>query len=182
MKTFKLIFAIPILLLFLGSECQKNYPKTLPIESTNGLNTFGSLVNGSVWIPTGQVTFPAPNLEITLYRTQFYITARRGGGQYITFAIKYPLKIGVYNLNDDKKLAVFGDLSTGCYYHTDSLTSTGILEITKFDTINRIVSGRFNFIPVKFNPSVGGIVGKCDSTVSITEGRFDLKYDAIIPY
>ena len=51
-------------------------------------------------------------------------------------------------------------------YNTDSL-NTGAITITKFDTINHIVSGTFYF-KAKLEDGT--------ETVNVTDGRFDISY------
>jgi len=45
--------------------------------------------------------------------------------------------------------------------------------LTKFDTINYIVSGRFDFIVECDDPTACGFMQK--DTIHITQGRFDLR-------
>ncbi|KAA9331736.1 DUF6252 family protein [Adhaeribacter soli] len=72
---------------------------------------------------------------------------------------------GTYKLSMYQKQYGSFAIDNNCEYETDSL-NTGTLEITRLDSINYIVSGRFSFSVTK--PGCG--------TVHITDGRFDVKY------
>ena len=52
--------------------------------------------------------------------------------------------------------------------------------MTKYDKINKIVSGDFNYKALKYSSASSDILSNenCDSIVNITEGRFDIN---IIP-
>lgn len=52
-------------------------------------------------------------------------------------------------------------------YHTD-IVNNGVIEITKFDSINKIISGTFNFSTSDGNTSSPNVI-------QVTSGRFDLK-------
>lgn len=60
-----------------------------------------------------------------------------------------------------------------CYCNSYSGKSSGELLLTKFDTINYIVSGRFNFIVECDDPTACGFMQK--DTIHISQGRFDLR-------
>jgi len=177
MNTLKLkTLTLGILLLGTISCCKDKDEDKLPPETQEGKNTFGCLVNGKVWIPTGMVTFPSPNIHAEISKNEFSIEALKSRGQAISFNIKIPLNVGVYNLNSKNSQAFYANGITNCYYQTDTILSKGILEITKFDTLNNIVSGKFNFIAFKYKPIIIEVIGDCDSSIAITEGRFDIKY------
>lgn len=167
--------ALGILLFSAISCCKDKDEDKLPPETQEGKNTFGCLVNGKVWVPTG-ITFPSPNINAEVSKTQFRIGALKSKGGYVSFNIQFQPSSGIFNLNNEKCMAAYGNSTANCYYRTDSITSIGTLEITKFDSINNIISGRFSFNASKF--LIVGTVSdeSCDSTVTITEGRFDIKY------
>jgi len=162
------------LLLFSFTSCDKtDYSKTLPDETQTGKNTFGCLIDGSVWKETGL-------LDISIYSNSFYFHAEKYNeksniNQVIHFGIEQPIKVGTFNFNSSKNKAYFEDLNKICFYQSDSSILSGTLEITKFDTIQKIISGRFNFKFIKyFVPYKGDSVnGDCTSIISITQGRFD---------
>lgn len=81
----------------------------------------------------------------------------------------------MYYLNRTS-IAAFIDYEKKCYYQNDSISSTGILEITKYDTINRIISGRFSFNANKYYIDNITSIENCTSSITIAEGRFDMKF------
>lgn len=179
MKIFNLTTLALGFLLLNAASCTKDNG-TLPPETQEGKNTFGCLVNEKVWL-YGGFSFPRTNLGITIDENQFSIYALKVDNkinQTVSVYIKSPLAIGFYKLNDINHIAKFIDEESNCYYQTDSISSTGTLEITKYDSINKIVSGNFSFKALKFNPDNNENIISCDSIVSITDGRFDIK---IIP-
>jgi len=150
--------------------------ENLPQETQVGANTLGCLINGKIWLPKGLVTFPSPNLQAQVSQTYFYISALKEGGDFITIEINESPKIGVFNLNDSNHTAYMGNSGTNCYYKTDSESLNNYIEITKFDTVNYIISGRFEFTAFKFQIEGLDSSSECDSIKKITEGRFDIKY------
>ncbi len=174
MKILKLtMLAFGFLLLNASSCCKDENEETLPPETQTGANTFGCLVNGAVWRNEGLAPFPGSNLNVSVSRSQFVIGASKitnNIDQILFIKIYSPISVGKYDLNNAS--AGFNDVGDNCYYQTDSMSSMGTLEITKFDTVNYIVSGIFNFKAIKLTASTGN----CDSTINVTEGRFDIKY------
>ena len=167
-------------LLLFNADCCKsdNGFDKLPPATQIGNNTFGCLVNGKVWRNEGIGVSPAGNLWQTVGRNLFEITAVKSISnsvyQSIFIEIKLPIVAGKYNISKDVS-AGFADAHANCCYRTDSISSSGIIEITKFDTVNFIISGIFNFNVKKYN--IMGCNGNCDSIVNVTEGRFDIKYE-----
>jgi hypothetical protein len=142
-------------------------------------------VNGEIWEKGGMPTFPKPNLWAMIYPNEFSIGASKSNdntNQEILFDISSPLKVGIYKVQNvqGKKNSggKFSDYRNECYYQTDSDYYTGELEIIKYDTINKIIAGRFKFKATKYSSVSTGNVSKknCDSIVNITEGRFDINY------
>ncbi len=180
MRILKLtMLAFGFILLNAASCCKDENEETLPPETQTGANTFGCLVNGKVWLNGGYAPFPSSNLYASVYPNEFVIGALKSNDnmyQSIFIDVKAPISIGKFNLNSENHQAKFADGITNCYYQTDSISSKGTLEITKFDSINKIVSGQFSFIAFKYKPTTIAVIGNCDSTINITEGRFDIKY------
>ncbi len=153
----------------------------LPPETQTGANTFGCKVNGEVWVPR------VPLLAVTYRDIDALISEKDGtGGGGITCNLVdiehqidnslsistgitlfkegklcYPSSpiIGVrFKKTDGKRyLSKYFDIDENC------------LNITKFDTLNNIISGTFKF--TAYNDTIN----KNDKIV-ITDGRFDLKY------
>jgi len=168
-------------LLLNAASCTKDHGDTLPPETQDGKNTFGCLVNGEVWLNGGYAPFPNPNLYATIYTNRFVIGATKSNNnthQIIFMDIKSPISIGKFNFNSTLQNTGFHDLKNDCYYRVDTVLSSGVVEIIKVDTINKIVSGIFNYKAVKYSFVSMGLVskGSCDSIVNITDGRFDIKF------
>jgi hypothetical protein len=181
MKKYYFILALILLSL---TACKKdkhiNGPGTppqqqLPPITTEGKNTFGCLVNGEVWLPEVKpfqmFVYPLTSgYEFELFHVAANKLVKNSQDEFI-FADVIVLNanlnstgsIILNNLNNS--YARYSNILTGCSYEVDSI-QTGTLNILKYDTINFIISGTFEF-------TVG--TGGCD-TIKITEGRFDLKY------
>ena len=150
------------------SACIKTHIEpNLPPETQTGAKTFGCKVNGKVWV--ADAPFPLVRLTGSWYKGSLYIYAKRvkdNTNQYIYIRRVNTNAIGTYllnnSLNDQRNII---DLKTGCDYYTDSL-NTGHLTITRLDTINGIISGRFDF---KIKQA------GCPD-IEVTEGRFDYNY------
>jgi len=164
--------------------CHRNDPapanpaSLLPPATQTGANSFGCLVNGQPWTPSGndgranyRVTYDpgyaGGSLVIRVYRypdnTPDYQNMILGGDRIAQSGI-YP-----FVLVGDRK-AFFADhrLAPPCddFSEAPSLTyRTGNITITRLDLAQGIISGTFDFKLAK--PG-------CD-TVRVTNGRFDKK-------
>ena len=179
----KLITAILVLFVFCFSECKKhkadNPVDQLPTETEIGAGTFGCLVNGKVFTPSGD-PFGGP-IKSCAYQFvgggySFQLKARRseGSGTYGigVFTDSLEIQEGTKLLlqKQYEKGKAYGKYSlfsfTGDKLFTTDSISGGELFIKKFDQTNRIVSGTFWFDAVN---DVG-------EKVQVREGRFDMKY------
>lgn len=188
MKLPKLFFTLLFLFcLFTFNQCKKNKTNPvdeLPPETQTGANTFGCLVNGKAFTPGGSslsgptkgaiyqyliigsadgYTFAVSGTDkrntedisivgfgfdsVRISNRVYELKTRRngqGGGGYRKIDINYP---------------------NGNLFDTNENT-TGEITITKFDTINQIVSGTFWFDAVNVS----------NEKVEIRDGRFDMRY------
>ena len=150
------------------SACIKTHVEpNLPAETQSGKNTFGCRVNGKIWV--AEAPFPISRLTGGWYKGSlniYGIKKKDNTSQHIYIRRVKTTAVGTYILNNsDTEQVHFSDLSINCDYYTDSL-NTGHLTITRLDTINGIISGRFDF-KVK---QTG-----CPD-IEVTEGRFDYNY------
>ena len=182
MKIFKNEILALSFILLISSSCQHDLKdETLPPITQTGQNTFGCLINGNVWINEGMTGSSGGNFWAFVTSNYFKMTAIRRNSNPTTiyqsfgFDIESPIHVGKYILNKGTQYAGFEDDITHCPYKTDSISSLQTLEITKYDSINHIIAGTFNFQAMK-KSSVQNTYN-CDSTINITEGRFDLKYE-----
>jgi hypothetical protein len=150
----------------------------LPAITQSGARTFGSLVNGKVWVPKGTScgTKPNPNIVYDLglngkpyveIKTSHYSNCNPQGFVNISFGSLDHL--GSYNYPIDFDFSCgWSDVLNNCF--TPALDTTvkkwGEGIITKLDVPNRIISGTFN---CKYKTLT------CD-TVFITDGRFNIKF------
>ncbi len=171
-----------LLLLFLCSllltQCgwlfgnKEDDPK-LPPATQEGKHTFGCLVNGEVWLPSG--FNGRPNLQATYDPTYRWGTLNvrafksKDGKAYqsIGFYSDSLTSTGVYPLYlPGRQTGKFSDIETLCVYDREVSYVNGTLIITRLDLQQRIVSGTFEFTLAQ--PG-------CD-TIRVTDGRFDTKF------
>lgn len=163
MKSLNIKFyTLYLLLAFLfttGMQCKKTSETikedNLPAETQTGKGSFGCLVNGKVWLPKGK--FPYAGLTASI---QF------GGLNLIASQSNEGINVGIGNLNIEGDYQLSGqnaEYSVGTNFYK---SVEGKLTITKYDKVNQIISGRFNFKVKDLN----------GQTIDISDGRFDLKY------
>jgi hypothetical protein len=165
--------------LCLATQCKKEPLDQLPPETQTGANTFGCLVNGELFVkargnPMGNKPLMASfgyigeikslRIECRAANAEFrsidlFIDNPREGMNVLSRAEFYPEGVG-------RNCASF------------CCQNCGQVFITRFDTINWIVSGRFEFsgrcgyFPNSGEPPI--YTG--DTIVHITQGRFDVKF------
>ncbi|HMH33345.1 MAG TPA: hypothetical protein VK543_09965 [Puia sp.] len=176
----KLTVYIFIVSAILAGNCRKsNQPTSLPPITQEGKNTFGCKMNGQLWVPyyrCNRVGFNTAAREM-IYST---IPVNPGSAAPVVFFIH----VG-NSANDGTHFDIFSHASSVFYLSgtgniIDSLTiqfddglpyqnrigrgSPHYFQITKFDTLQKIISGEFAFNLYDF----------ADSFV-VTEGRFDIQ-------
>ncbi len=177
----KIILASLIISLFSFSKCKKDKPDSngLPSATQTGANTLGFLLNGQPWTPKG-FNGSTTNLSISVdegYKNgTFNITAYKiingTNKQYLAFGIADSLNFLSPPVSIEIGKPLFGLLFTNSICTYDGFNDTliykrGQLTLSKFDKINRIISGTFMVTFFK---------NSCGDTLKVTEGRFDLKY------
>ena len=182
MKT-KLLLYSALLLLTQCSKCKNDPAPTdpasqLPPATQTGANTFGCLLNGQPWTPSGNdgranyrisydPGYAGGSLTIRVYRypgdmqkSQDFII---GGAPISTtgvFAITPNGPAGVSYLDSN--------LQKPCneyYYGNTGFTSKGQIVITRLDLTQGIIAGTFSFT----------LHQPCCDSVKVTQGRFDKK-------
>ena len=177
MKTTKTYFLILFtVLLFTANQCQKEDLNGLPPETQKGKNTFGCYVDGELFVKMRGGPTQDP-LKATYYREKNYLFLR-----CISFDRQY-ISLHIDNPQEKKN----NSLRSGLYmtnYNPENISHFFLCEdcshvfITKFDTINRIVSGTFEFMgrcAYVSRDTLTNIYCSEESTVQITKGRFDVK-------
>lgn len=182
MKFKNLLLFLLTSILLSGFHCKKDKTpeEQLPLETQTGAGTFGCLVNGKLFLPKGS-PFGGPILSCAYQFINggyyFHLAAKNDGVILTSVAINtdslFISANSTYVLEDFfKKGAASGQYfvaNNNTTTWTEFLTTptiTGQLKITKFDEINRIVSGTFWFDAVN---SIG-------EKVQVRNGRFDMKY------
>lgn len=160
------------------SFCNKDDDKTLseidklPPATQTGANTFGCLLDGQAFIPSGGTN---PLDCVYQYVNGGYYfglqgNKRNSNNDRITIALgtnNLQIQQGLnYELVEDLDGNAFGIYSLSPNASYTSTFQTGELKITKLDTVNQIVAGTF-WYDVK---DQNGIVHQ------IREGRFDMQY------
>ena len=179
MKKTLICFSI----ILLAVSCKKEVSE-LPPATQTGANTFGAKVDGKFWVPAGFGPFPANDILQAHFvpGRDLYIEAMNLASSpnetEITLFIKSATEPGTYLLNQPSAGFPSTAVSYG-YYVKRNITPenewitnaqyTGSVTITKIDTVNRFVSGTFQFNAINmYNSPV---------PLSVTEVRFDVKYD-----
>lgn len=177
------ISIIFLLLVTMGAGCEKEKeePQLPPITQT-GKDTFGCLVDGDIWLPKLVLAFPTqPKVSAGLVREYGYrmweIGASQGAASSFYFGIyEDSLKLGEINISTDE---MYGN-GIGLHFFSKDYEGTSFdwrkglpvqFVVTKLDTVNKIVAGTFSFDAVNMS----------NDTVSITNGRFDIKIDQVDP-
>ncbi|RYU84308.1 hypothetical protein [Hymenobacter persicinus] len=167
-----------LLLLTQCSKCKKDDPtpaEQLPPATQTGANTFGCLVNGQPYTPSGyngvsnyavlyDPGFKGGSLDVRTYRYP-----RPGKSQYLILSSTNIDKPGVYQFSPTAG-AFFTDalrpVPCNNYDSSDNNTySKGTITITRLDLNAGIISGTIDFTLAQ--PG-------CD-TIKVTQGRFDKK-------
>jgi hypothetical protein len=176
MKTLK--YSLLVFLLLVSMLCEKKpLPDVLPPLTTTGENTFGCLIEGEVFVPTirrfvGPDGFCSQKTHITdfpMYPAYYFmfsacrVAARSDtvGDIRINVFVKNIKTLNSYNIN------LASVAYKGNVYYCDS-TRAGEIEIVYLDTINKIISGTFNFTAIN---------RVSEKTISVADGRLDLKQE-----
>lgn len=162
---------ITLFLVFL-SACKKEVSE-LPVITQTGAQTFGAKVNGNFWVPKGAGIIGKPMLEAFYSINRSVIINARNFASSpkeseFEIHLENVTKPGVYLLNDNTGNSI--------YYVERRLTPTGEWKtnnqyggqviVTLTDTVNRIISGTFEF-------EAGSLYN--EAPLKVTEGRFDVK-------
>jgi hypothetical protein len=152
----------------------------MPPYTESGANTFACKVNGKIWKPyvvkknTYAINFVGvvPRLNVYYFSNELNITAHIEDdplSETIDFALFNVPSVGSYKIvGGGKNRASFEHAKPepAINYQIDS-SNLGMLTLTKLDTANHIISGKFYFDGKQTD-------GK--AIIHTTEGQFDLKY------
>lgn len=177
-KSMKKIFTA-VLALVLFAACNKEVDELPPVTQT-GANTFGAKVDGELWAPKGFGPFPANDILqarmtgtsfLTIDAKNFASSPNETQFQILVAGVTGP---GTYQLNND---VVLPSSSSYGYYVKRNITPLnewvtsasigGSVTITRLDTVNKVVSGTFQFNAMNLYNT--------PQQLTVTEGRFDIK-------
>jgi hypothetical protein len=169
-------------LLTTGMNCKKDPTKNavLPPATQEGKNTVGFILNDEVWVPYGKcktqcnkisADYGFPSAEE--FGIDFQFTRERAG-KSSTLTISSTLIGNITSVGekiDSIGVSFRGENSSGnTDYYIGPLKGSNFI-ISKLDTINRIISGKFELILRESN-TVKQIILK--------NGRFDFKMNACL--
>ena len=173
---------IPVLFaFFIVASCSKDIDE-LPPATETGANTFGAIVNGSLWapqdfgaltignklecrrLPTRDIIINARNFSKSPNETEFEIRIKEvtATGTYLfNTDVTHPSNTASYAYYVKRNITPDNEWLTSSQY-------TGSVTITKIDSVNRFVSGTFQFNAMNLYND--------PQPLTVTEGRFDVKW------
>lgn len=182
------LLPLVIIIFFININCKKEKPSdVLPAITQTGANTFGCKINGVVWVPyfqcapfTGQCSEMQTNFihvnsnSFLPYSFQLAVERSDKVDNEGSFVIAN-FSIGQSPSTIWQTGNVFDSLNISCTYNNQLYVYYGFpgfsqhagnnFIITKLDTVNKIMSGIFNFkLFINYSDSI-----------IVTDGRFDFK-------
>ena len=160
-----------------------NPASELPPLTQEGKNTFGCKVNGEIWVPyykCGGTGNPCGEIAVDVYRTNIStslplsfsiaVGQKKSDNSLTAFVIETKMNQGIFVVGNkiDSVIINYQKPVGQLYYNYNYYSKVEKLEITKLDTVNKIIAGIFEFTLYK----------SVTDSIKITEGRFDLKFAA----
>jgi hypothetical protein len=178
-KIMKKIKLLPIILFCMiilsASHCEKHEPTALPPETQTGANTLGCYVDGKLFVASREYTpFGHYHINATFSRNLNHLgLGCYGKNGRMGLELQFnDIVLNVPKLISTARFLPKDNLVRDCFLFGDK--NTGEIIITKFDTVNCIVSGKFKF-QGKCSDIFLNVTG--DSVVNVTDGRFDIKLE-----
>jgi hypothetical protein len=187
MKKYQTFLTCLLASLLLGASCKKTKtepPLTelekLPAITQTGANTFGCLVDGVAWLPNGsKPQTGGPNIQLyvdpTFQGGAFYVTGHKYNSptSKVSIGSGNCTNTGLYNLTNNVNSAsylktILGSLPCELRSDDNGIYKFGYLNVTKYDLNSGIFSGTFEF-------KLYNSQSLCGDTITITNGRFDVK-------
>jgi hypothetical protein len=151
----KMLFVFFFLIL-MSSGCKKRQENKLPPATQSGANTFGCLIDGKAWVPTGRGVgsgiYPTSGgfFRDVTGMLNVYVKAY-SNHDYFHIYLKNGISSGAYYLNKNTPVRPNSILpeSYGAYfvdgqdYYVTNSSNMGTVKITYADTTQGIVSGTF---------------------------------------
>jgi hypothetical protein len=180
----------PVLVIVLSltclSGCKKDkIPDSLPPITQAGKNTFGCKLNGQVWVPYAKCNttgspceevfvqvYPVTNNDLPV-QLEIKVEHYNSPNTFTEFHIFTTLRDSIYstgNKTDSLSLEYYDGSGFIPYTNYNNLnnSSANQLQITKIDTVQKILSGTFEGVLYK-SPT---------DSVTVSEGRFDVRFEA----
>ena len=150
------------------SSCNEDEDELPPI-TMEGKNTFGCLVNGKIWLPSGRLGQSGLTAQMPSSNWIWIGADNNANNTGITLNLSdsQPIQAKTYILKNDTSFYSEYNMRIGtiiCFYKYNHVLS-GQVTLTKLDATRGIVSGTFEF--TTYNPD-------CGDTIKVTNGRFDI--------
>ena len=148
-----------------ASSCKKDEIEALPKATQSGQHTFGCLVDGKAVgpkPPQGINFSKREPLEASIYRTDLLVSSLGNG--YVEFALRNAFRPGTYPLGEGQTGSYASRRTSAMDYNTDA-AHPGTVTLTRIDTVAKVAAGTFKFTGVS----------RTGQTVTVTEGRFDVR-------
>jgi len=159
---------IATFLTFCAHSCEKPKPqRTLPPETQEGNNTFGCYVNEDLFfLVAGSAGFGNSILRANYLRSQNLLSIHAHGKfSDVRANINLYLSNPEENIKKELRNIILVDKEKRVNHGANN---TGEIILTRFDPVNRIISGVFSFeIPYSHETK--------DSVIRVTQGRFDIR-------
>jgi len=160
------------------SACEEPDPTILPAETQSGKNTFGCYVNNELFVG-GFANLMGPKAF-----NASYSKINNGIGIMVSGVLNSNFKTGrdifieVLSIKTDSTMQIN---NVFCYnmnefYPYFVANKSGEIYITKLDTINKIVSGRFKFTAMSADWKRNLVD---NDSIVVSNGRFDLELEII---
>ena len=174
---YKMIFLFRLLAgcaVFLSFTCccdgcdDDPYLNSLPPETQEGKDTFGCYVDGRLCVYNSQIdkpSFPYVTIDASYRYGELEVYSDLNTG-FMWFRIRDP-KEGAINVSEEFYYNPRTEYNLGC-------KKSGEIYLTRFDTINKVVSGRFY---AKLDSIYIRRSAVKDTFLQVTEGRFDIRLD-----
>ncbi len=175
-KTTYLLLILFVIFLFAAGSCEKeNEEPQLPPITQTGKGTFGCLIDGKVWT-ADPILFGSPlGASNNQWEDKRWIIDAVGNNYTVILGVCQDSVIKGESILKGSYESV-EDCSNGMIYYKNypsetasfqtTYEDTGRIYISRFDTVNQVISGTFYF----------NAVNSTGEKVEIRDGRFDVKF------
>ncbi len=170
------VFLIATLLsfiLFSADSCEKDEEPQLPPITQTGAGKFGCLVNGEIWVAKNRPFGSPIGASNNQWEDKRWVIDAVGDDYTVVIGIckdsvlkgKSKL-IGSFEESCSNSMIYSKDYPANTASFQTSNKDTGKIFITRYDTIERIISGTFYF----------DAVNSSGEKIEVRDGRFDVKF------